>query len=118
MDTSTQAGPIDLEPMPLTSTAQRRQPRFYAVAVGHTTGVFSSYNAAAPHIAGHPYGRLKKFKTNEEAQAYIEKYKNRQNKLTPTERPRAAVEPVSLPGYEGYRQQHPAEQTDSSRIID
>lgn len=116
MDTPT--GPIDLEPMPLTSTAQRRQPRYYAVAVGHTTGVFSSYDAAAPHIASHPYGRLKKFKTNEEAQAYIKKYKSRQNKLTPTESPRAAVESVSLPGYEGYRQQYTAEQTNSPRVID
>lgn len=107
-----------MEPMPAISTAQRRQPRFYAVAVGHTTGVFSSYDAAAPHIAGHPYGRLKKFKTNEEAQAYVEKYENRKNRITSIEGSRGALESVSLPGYEEYRQQHVAKQTTSSRIID
>ena len=110
MELSTQTEPIDLDPLPLESTAQRRQSRYYAVAVGHTTGVFTSYNAAAPHIAGHPYGRLKKFKTNEDAQAYVEKYRKRRNEPKASEQVRPEATYVRLPGYEEYRQQHAADQ--------
>jgi ATP-dependent DNA helicase PIF1 len=108
MDMS-QGAPIALEPVNLESTPRRRQPRYYAVAVGHTTGIFTSYDAAAPHIAGHPYGRLKKFKTSEEAEAYVEKYKHRQSKLNPPEKTMPTADRVNLPGYQEYRQQHAAE---------
>jgi ATP-dependent DNA helicase PIF1 len=114
MDISTQPASIDLEPSPFESTAQRRQPRYYAVAVGHIPGVYTSYDDAAPHIAGHPYGRLKKFKTSEEAKAYVEKYRHHQNRPKHSEKSRPAADYVQLPGYEEYRQQHVAKQSSES----
>lgn len=74
--------PIDLEQLPFESTPQPRRPRYYAVAIGHTTGVFTSYDAAEPHVAGHPYGRVKKFKALNEANAYVEKYRQRQTQIS------------------------------------
>ena len=125
MGAFSQGAAIDLEPLHLQPTPQLRQPRYYAVAIGHTTGVFSSWDAAAPHLAGHPYGRWKKFRTNEEAQAYVEKYQNpaylekyktHQNKHKHSEASGATANHFGLPGYDEYRQivrpSHPHQKID------
>lgn len=102
MDLSTQGAPIDLEQLPFESTPQPRRPRYYAVAIGHTTGVFTSYDAAAPLVSGHPYGRLKKFKTLDEAQAYVEKYRHCQSKLIHSAKSDVAGDMYGPPVYQEY----------------
>lgn len=126
IDLPTQHAPIDLELLPTESTAQRRQPRYYAVAIGRSTGVFTSYDAVAPLVAGLPYGKLKKFKTNDEAEAYIRKYKHhqskvedrhqkrRQNKDTNDEPPKTVNKHPHLPAYLEYRAQHAADPSSRS----
>jgi ATP-dependent DNA helicase PIF1 len=104
MGTSSQGAVIDLEPRHVHSTPQLRRPRYYAVAIGLITGVFSSYEAAAPHIAGHPYGRWRKFSNNDEAQAYVDKYKHRQGRYGRSEASGTAAKDLDLPAYDEYRQ--------------
>lgn len=44
---------------------------FYAVAVGRATGVFESWDAVKPLVAGYQGARYKKFKTRPEAEAFV-----------------------------------------------
>lgn len=46
--------------------------KFYAVAKGRQTGIFTSWPEAEKQVKGHAGARYKSFKTREEAQAFLE----------------------------------------------
>lgn len=53
---------------------------FYAVKVGRKTGIFPTWDACKKQVEGYSGAQYKKFKTEEEAQAYIRGYAVTSNK--------------------------------------
>lgn len=49
--------------------------RYYAVAIGHKTGVYRDWPSAEKQVNGFHGAKHKKFKTEEEALAYVDKYR-------------------------------------------
>ncbi|KAF9698916.1 hypothetical protein EKO04_002875 [Ascochyta lentis] len=72
--------------------------RYYAVAVGRNPGVYKDWPTAEALIKGFPGAKHKKFKTEHEASAYVEKYREhleRVSRLMSTDRP----ELYNVPSY-------------------
>ena len=48
-----------------------KMPNFYAVACGHKTGVFNTWDECKEHTAGFRGARYKKFPTRQEAEDFV-----------------------------------------------
>ena len=44
---------------------------YYAVAVGHVTGIYEDWSAASEQVTGYPGAAFKRFRTRDEAEAYL-----------------------------------------------
>lgn len=53
---------------------------YYAVAKGRQTGIFTTWNECLTNINKYPNAKYKKFKTQQEAQEYLDNYKNQIDK--------------------------------------
>lgn len=61
---------VDVKTSPI-KKAVIKKPQFYAVAVGHIPGIYSTWDEANVQIVGKHGAKHKKFKTHEEADAYL-----------------------------------------------
>lgn len=73
---------------------KKKQPaqKFYAVAKGHHPGIYNSYAQVLKEITGFPNPKHQSFKTQEEAKAYLKKFKTKSD----TEKQPQAVKMESL----------------------
>ncbi|KAL2675690.1 hypothetical protein Neosp_011880 [[Neocosmospora] mangrovei] len=49
--------------------------KFYAVAIGRTTGVFATWDETKPQVSGYSGAIHKSFKSREEAQEFVDQHK-------------------------------------------
>ncbi|KAM6538008.1 hypothetical protein FALCPG4_003896 [Fusarium falciforme] len=49
--------------------------KFYAVAIGRTTGVFATWDETKPQVNGYSGAKHKSFKSREEAQEFVDQHK-------------------------------------------
>ena len=45
---------------------------YYAVACGHTPGIYEDWSLASEHVTGYPGAVYKSFRTREEAETYLQ----------------------------------------------
>jgi len=51
---------------------RKNGPKFYAVAIGRTPGIYPTWAECQSNVKGYPNARFKKFSTEEEAQSFID----------------------------------------------
>jgi ATP-dependent DNA helicase PIF1 len=94
-----------------------RKIRYYAVAIGRKTGVYRDWPSAEKQINGYHNAKHKKFKTEEEAMAYVDKYKHVIQRLS-TMPPGRDMSALSMHGYEQYSLSMQASRPTSQRSFD